>query len=77
MGQPVNDPIIVKIIDPPSDVSTLGDVLLGALGITGVIVLGAVVFGVLLAGVMYLVRHRSSSAQSDQPDESDRSGASS
>ena len=68
LGQPANDPIIVKIIDPPSDVSTLGDVLLGALGITGVIVLGAIVFGVVLAGVMFLVRHRSASDQSDQSD---------
>ena len=73
LGQPANDPIIVKIIEPPSDISTLGDVLLGALGITGVIVLGALVFGVVLAGVMFLVRNRSSSDQSDKSDPSDAS----
>jgi len=75
LGQPANDPIIVKIIPPASDVSTLGDVLLGALGITGVLVLGAVVFGVVLAGVMFLVRRRSSSDQPiplDRPDASSR-----
>ena len=74
IGQPANDPIIVKIIPPPSDVSTLGDVLLGALGITGIIVLGALVFGVVLAGVMFVVKHRSSSVP---PNLSDRSDASS
>jgi hypothetical protein len=74
LGQPANDPIIVKIIPPASDISTLGDVLLGALGITGVLVLGAVVFGVVLAGVMFLVRRRSSS---DHPNPFDRTGASS
>ena len=75
LGQPANDPIIVKIIPPASDVSTLGDVLLGALGITGVLVLGAVVFGVVLAGVMFLVRRRSSSDPPiplDRPDTSSR-----
>jgi hypothetical protein len=70
LGQPANDPIIVRIIEPPSDISALGDVLLGALGITGVIVLAAVVFGVVLAGVMFMIRHRASSDQSDESDSS-------
>jgi hypothetical protein len=55
------DPIIVKIIEPPSDVSGLADVLLGALGITGVLVLAAVLLGVALAGIMFFIRSRSSS----------------
>lgn len=58
---PKSDPIIIKIIDPPSDIESLGDVLLGALGITGVIVLAALVTGLLLAGVMFLVRRYQSS----------------
>jgi hypothetical protein len=56
--QPSNDPIIVRIIDPPPDIAGLADVLLGALGITGVIVLGALVFGLVLAGLLFWVRSR-------------------
>ena len=56
--QPSNDPIFVKIIDPPSDISGLADVLLGALGITGVIVVGALVVGVGFAGVLFWIRSR-------------------
>ena len=60
-GQPKTDPLIVKIIDPPSDVSGLGEVLLGALGLTGVIVLAAVLFGVICAGLIYFVHSRQAS----------------
>jgi hypothetical protein len=56
--QPSNEPIIVKLIDPPSDISGLADVLLGALGITGVIVVGALVVGVGFAGVLFWIRSR-------------------
>jgi hypothetical protein len=56
--QPSNEPIIVKLIDPPSDISGLADVLIGALGITGIIVLGALVVGVGFAGVLFWIRSR-------------------
>jgi hypothetical protein len=56
--QPSNDPIIVKIIDPPPDIAGLADVLLGALGITGVITLGALVVGLGFAGVLFWIRSR-------------------
>jgi hypothetical protein len=53
-------PIIVKIIPPEqkSELSGLADVLLGSLGLTGVIVLAAVLMGALMAGVMFWVRSR-------------------
>ena len=58
-----SNPIIVKIVQPEakSELSGLADVLLGSLGLTGVIVLAAVVLGAALAGVMFWVRSRSSS----------------
>jgi hypothetical protein len=56
--QPSNEPIIVKLIDPPSDISGLADVLLGAIGITGVIVVGALLFGLVLAGALFWIRSR-------------------
>ena len=60
-AQPRTDPIIVKIIEPPSDVSGLADVLLGALGLTGVIVVAAVLCGIVCAGLMYFVHSRQAS----------------
>ncbi len=50
-------PIIVKIIEPKKD--SLYDVLFGALGLTGVLVLGAVVAALVLAAVLFWVRSRS------------------
>lgn len=55
-------PIIVKIIpdEAKSELSGLADVLLGSLGLTGVIVVAAVLCGAVLAGVMFWVRSRDS-----------------
>jgi ABC-type phosphate transport system permease subunit len=57
-----NKPIIVRIPqDPPkSELSGLADVLLGSLGLTGVIVVAAVLLGAVMAGVMFWVRSRDS-----------------
>ena len=61
-GQP-SPPIIVKIIPPEqkSELSGLADVLLGSLGLTGAIVVAAVLLGAVMAAVMFWVRSRSSS----------------
>ena len=58
-GQP-DKPIIVRIPqDPPkSELSGLADVLLGSLGLTGVIVIAAVLLGAVMAGVMFWLRSR-------------------
>ena len=52
------DPIIVKIVEP-SELSGLADVLLGAIGLTGVLALLAVAAGVVVAGVLFWWRSRS------------------
>jgi len=52
------NPIIVKLIEPPHDPTGLADVLLGSLGLTGVIVLAAVLMGALFAGVLFWMRSR-------------------
>ena len=59
--QPPPAPIIVKIISPEKDTTgllQLRDVLIGSLGLTGSILLIAFLLGVVVAGVMYWVRHR-------------------
>jgi hypothetical protein len=50
-------PIIVRIVEPHQ--TDLRDVLFGALGVTGAIVLVAVVLGVLVGGLMFWLRSRS------------------
>jgi hypothetical protein len=52
-------PVIVKIISPPKDesgLSQLADVLIGSLGLTGAIVLVALLLGTLMAGLLFLWR---------------------
>jgi hypothetical protein len=51
-------PIIVRIVGPPTESVSLGDVLLQALGITGVLTLIAVVSGLLLGVLFILMRSR-------------------
>ena len=41
-------PIIVKIVEE-NEISGLGDVMLDAIGLTGVLIVGAVLFGIVLA----------------------------
>jgi hypothetical protein len=51
-------PIIVKLIEPYRDPTGLADVLVGALGLSGVLALIAVVCGLLMGGVLFLARSR-------------------
>ena len=54
-------PVIVKIISPPKDetgLSQLRDVLVGSLGLTGAMVLIALLLGAVLAVAMFWWRHR-------------------
>ena len=58
MFQIQSKPIIVKIMPPEGDPTGLADVLLGALGLTGVLVLLAVVAAIVFGGVLFWVRSR-------------------
>ena len=53
------DPIIVDITKPPeSELRGLADILIGALGLTGLLMLGAILAAGLFAGVLFWVRSR-------------------
>ena len=55
-----SDPIIVKIVEPPNtDPTGLADVLIKSLGLIGALVVIAVLFGVVTAGLMFWFRSRS------------------
>jgi hypothetical protein len=47
-------PIIVRVIESPSKEISVADVLLGSIGITGLFLLGALLFGFLLGGAFIL-----------------------
>jgi hypothetical protein len=51
-------PIIVKIIETPSDPTGLSEVLIGSLGLTGAILLLALLLGLLFGAVLFWVRSR-------------------
>ena len=58
-AQQPQQPFIVKIVELPSDPTGLADVLIGALGLTGVIVVMAVLLGVVTGAVLFWIRSRS------------------
>lgn len=43
--------IVVRVVDPP-ELGGLADVIIGAVGLTGIITLGAVLLGTVLAGLI-------------------------
>ena len=49
-------PIIVKVIDEPVKSTGVGDIILGALGITGVLLLAALLLGALLGGLLIWIK---------------------
>jgi hypothetical protein len=55
LNQP-SSPVIVKIIPPKED--SLSDVLVGALGVTGVMVLIALVAALVFGAVLFWIRSR-------------------
>ena len=57
-GEPAS-PIIVKIVETPSDPTGLADVLIGSIGLTGAIVLLALLVGLMFGAVLFWVRSRS------------------
>jgi hypothetical protein len=57
------DPIIAEVIDAPTRETTVADVIIQALGITGVIIIGALLAGLTLAGLFIWMRR----ARPDNP----------
>jgi len=56
---PAPAPIIVKIVETPHDPTGLAEVLIGSIGLTGVILLLALVVGLLFGSVLFWLRSRS------------------
>ena len=45
-------PVMVRVVEEPVASTTVADVLLGAIGLTGVLILCAVLLGVSLGGIL-------------------------
>jgi hypothetical protein len=49
-------PVIVRVIETPAKSTSVADVLIGAIGLTGVLVLVAVLLGAALGGLLIGVK---------------------
>jgi len=56
LQQPAPDPIIVRVLAEPAKQTTVVDVVVGALGLTGALLLAAVILGALLGGILIGVK---------------------
>ena len=61
-SQPSQQKPIIVTIDRQNqqnkELQGLSDVLLGSLGVTGILILGALVLGIVMAGVMFWMRSK-------------------
>jgi hypothetical protein len=64
-------PIIVQVVQQPVESTTLADVLIGALGLTGALVLLAILLGGLFGGVLIGVKLRRRRQNLDPASDSD------
>ena len=61
-------PIIVRVTQEPVESTTVADVLLGAIGLTGLLVIIAVVLGGLLGGILIKMKHLRARRRADGSD---------
>ena len=47
-----SQPVMVRVVQPAVEETSVADVLIGSIGLTGVLVLVAIVFGALLGGAL-------------------------
>ena len=49
-------PIVVRVLDEPVKSTGVGDIIVGALGLTGVMLLAALLLGALLGGLLIWIK---------------------
>jgi hypothetical protein len=54
--QSPQQPIVVSVVEEPVESTGISDILVGALGLTGVMLLAALVLGALLGGILIGVK---------------------
>jgi ABC-type phosphate transport system permease subunit len=61
-------PIIIKVVPAPTPEVGVGDILLGSLGLTGLIVVVSFILGVVLGGLLIAHSRRRASRRRDNDD---------
>ncbi len=49
-------PILVRVIEEPVETTGIGDIVVGALGLTGVMLLAALILGATLGGILIAIK---------------------
>ena len=52
----IAQPIVVRVIETPAESTTIADVLIGALGLTGALLLVAALCGAALGGILIAIK---------------------
>ena len=63
----MTQPIMISVVEQPVAETTVADVLLGALGLTGVLILTALVLGLLLGGLIVGYKRYRERGRTDGP----------
>lgn len=64
-------PIIVQVVQQPVESTTVADVLIGAIGLTGLLVLIAVLLGAALGGILIKLKQLRARRAADGAPDSD------
>ena len=67
-AQPIT-PVIVRVMEAPTKEISVADILMGSVGITGLFLLGAAVFGLLLGGAFIAFRRWQDRHDESEPGE--------
>lgn len=51
-----SEPILVRVIEEPVETTGISDIVLGALGLTGVMLLAALLLGAMLGGTLIAIK---------------------
>ena len=52
----LQEPVMVRVVEQPVDSTTVADVLIGAFGLTGALIVGAVLLGALFGAILIGVK---------------------
>lgn len=67
MISPQVNPIVVRVVEPPTKETSVADILMGAVGFVGFVLIAAFVVGLVAGGVFILVRKLRARYGDDQP----------
>jgi hypothetical protein len=62
-----SDPVIVRLVEQPVQDTSVADVIIGAIGLTGLLLVTAALLGLLLGGILIGVKKLRARYQADEP----------